>query len=93
MTDIVHNEPQCRFELIVDDRLCELDYRLDGQNMSILHTVVPTELGGRGLAALLTRAALDTARSRGWRVQPICSYAATFIQRHPEYADLVQQPL
>jgi predicted GNAT family acetyltransferase len=89
MTDIVHNEAQCRFEHIVDGYLCELDYQLDDQRMSILHTVVPTEVGGRGLAALLTCAALDTARSRGWRVQPICSYAATYIQRHPEYADLL----
>ena len=89
MNDIVHHEAQCRFEHIVDGKVCELDYRLDGQCMSILHTVVPPEAGGRGIAALLTRAALDTARSRGWRVQPVCSYAATYIERHPEYADLL----
>jgi len=89
MTDIIHHEPQCRFEHIVDGHVCELDYQLDGQRMSILHTVVPPEAGGRGIAALLTRAALDMARSRGWRVQPVCSYAATYIERHPEYADLL----
>lgn len=89
MTGIVHHEPQGRFEYIADGYVCELDYRLDGQQMSILHTIVPTEVAGRGIAALLTRAALDTAYSRGWRIQPICSYAAAYIQRHSEYADLL----
>jgi predicted GNAT family acetyltransferase len=89
MTDIVHNESQGRFEHIVDGRICELDYQLDGQRMSIMHTVVPPELGGKGIAALLNRAALDTARDRGWRVEPVCSYTAAFIERHPEYADLL----
>jgi predicted GNAT family acetyltransferase len=89
MTDIVHNEPQCRFEHIVDGHFCELGYQLDDQCMSILHTLVPAEAGGRGIAALLNRAALDTARIRGWRVQPLCSYTATYIQRHPEYTDLL----
>jgi len=89
MTDIIHHEPQCRFEHVADGHICKIDYQLDGQCMSILHTIVPAEVGGRGIAALLTRAALDTARSRGWRVQPVCSYAATYIQRHSEYADLL----
>jgi predicted GNAT family acetyltransferase len=90
MTDIVHREAQGRFECIVEGHCCELDYRLDGNDMVILHTGVPPEVGGRGIAADLTRATLDTARQRGWRVRPLCSYAAAYIRRHPEYADLVE---
>lgn len=89
MTDIVHHESQGRFECTVDGYRCELDYRLTGNRMTILHTGVPAQVGGRGIAAELTRYALDTARSRGWKVQPLCSYSASFFQRHPEYADLL----
>jgi hypothetical protein len=32
---------------------------------------------------------LRRARRERWRVTPNCSYAAAYIQRHPEYADLV----
>ena len=89
MTAITHDETQGRFECTVDGSPCELDYRLDGARMAIVHTGVPQQVGGRGIAAELTRAALDTARSRGWKVLPLCSYAAAYFRRHPEYSDLL----
>ncbi|MCX7223676.1 MAG: N-acetyltransferase, partial [Burkholderiales bacterium] len=48
-----------------------------------------SKVGGQGLAAALTRVALEHAKQQGWRVVPRCSYAAVYIQRHPEYAGLV----
>jgi uncharacterized protein len=89
MTAITHDETRGRFECVVDGLRCELDYRLEGARMAIFHTGVPSQIGGRGIAADLTRAALDTARSRGWKVLPLCSYAAAYIRRHPEYSDLL----
>jgi len=50
---------------------------------------VPTAIGGRGLAAGLVTAALQYARAQGMTVVPACAYAALFLQRHPEYADLL----
>ena len=87
--NITHDETQCRFGCIVDGYHCQLDYRLDGQRMIVLYTGVPHQVGGRGIAADLTRVALDTARTRGWHVVPLCTYAAAYIRRHPEYADLL----
>jgi hypothetical protein len=60
-----------------------LDYELDGKVMSITHTRVPREIGGRGVAAELMRTALDLATANGWTVKPICSYAAAYMARHP----------
>jgi predicted GNAT family acetyltransferase len=60
-----------------------LDYELDGDVMTITHTGVPAAIGGRGIAALLMRAAVDAARAAGWRIVPQCSYAAAFLRRHP----------
>jgi len=86
---IEFNENQQRFEWTEDGALSVLDYQLNGNVMTITHTGVPEAVGGRGIAADLTRHALDTARSRGWKVRPVCSYAAVYIKRHPEYQDLV----
>jgi predicted GNAT family acetyltransferase len=53
------------------------------------HTYVPPSLEGRGIAGALVRAALEHARTAGWRVQPACSYVAAYMRRHPETADLL----
>jgi predicted GNAT family acetyltransferase len=87
--DIQHRAATRRFEANVDGYLCELDYNLRDQVMTITHTGVPEQVGGRGIASELVRAAVDTARREGWKVVPACSYAQVWIQRHPEYADLL----
>lgn len=86
--NISHDRHAHRFETRVDGALCELDYTLDDAVMTITHTGVPAEVGGRGIAAALVQAAMDEARTQGWKVVPACSYAAAWMQRHPEYADL-----
>ena len=86
---ITHNPAQQRFEWLEDGILCVLDYRLSGKLMTIVHTGVPEAVGGQGIAADLTQAALDTASAHGWKVRPVCSYAAAYLQRHPQYQELM----
>jgi predicted GNAT family acetyltransferase len=83
-----HDSAGQQFNVEVDGHLGVLDYRLRDGVMTITHTGVPEAIGGRGIAAELTRFALDTARANGWKVVPACSYAAVFMRRHPEYGDL-----
>jgi len=86
---IEHDEAARRFHTTVEGHLCVLDYVLDGKVASYVHTGVPSPVGGRGIAADLVRFGLDTARARGWRVRPVCSYVAAYVRRHPEYQDLM----
>lgn len=86
---IQHDRGIHRFHTKVDGASCVLDYSLAANVMTITHTGVPAEVGGRGIASVLTRFALDTARSERWKVIPACSYAAAWVQRHPDYADLL----
>jgi uncharacterized protein len=88
MTVVTQDPRQSRFTATVDGVLCVLDYQLQGDTMAIEHTGVPSQVGGRGNAAELTRSALDTARANGWKVRPLCSYAEVYMRRHPEYNDL-----
>ena len=89
---ISHDRQAGRFETQVEGHRCELDYFLDeavgATVMTITHTGVPAEVGGRGIAAALVQAAMDEARAQGWKVRPACSYAAVWLRRHPEYAGL-----
>lgn len=89
---IQHDRTAHRFETWVDGAKCELDYTLAAHLtttvMTITHTGVPPEVGGRGIASTLVQAAFDAARNEGWKVAPVCSYAAVWIGRHPEYRAL-----
>jgi len=88
LCSVRHDAERRRFETTVDGHDCEIDYRLNGKVMTITHTGVPAPVGGRGIAAEMTRFALETARTNGWKVVPACSYAAAYMQRHPEFDDL-----
>jgi uncharacterized protein len=85
---IDHDTAAHRFTCTVDGQRCVLDYVLSGITMTITHTGVPEAVGGRGIASALTFAAMDTARREGWQVVPACSYAALWLRRHADYADL-----
>ena len=52
------------------------------------HTLVPPEIGGRGVAGKLVEALMADAREHGFKIEPQCSYVAAAIKRHPEWADL-----
>ncbi|MGN6314226.1 MAG: GNAT family N-acetyltransferase [Rhodanobacteraceae bacterium] len=90
MTLQVRHDPGKRaFTVEVGGYTGTLDYDLRGTTMTITHTLVPEAIGGRGVAADLTRVALETARANGWKVVPMCSYAVAYLRRHPEYNDLL----
>jgi predicted GNAT family acetyltransferase len=52
------------------------------------HTLVPPELGGRGIAGKLVEALIADAREQGFKVVPECSYVAAAFAKHPEWAEL-----
>lgn len=87
---IVHNVVASRFEVQVDGLLSICDYRRRDGVLVLPHTVVPPELQGRGIAAALVEAALAHARAEGLRVDPVCSYVAVHLRRHPRHADLLR---
>jgi uncharacterized protein len=87
--EVRHNEPQHRFEAVVDGHLSVADYQMDGERMVFTHTFVPPELRGRGIAEKLVRAALEYARDQKRQIVPACSYVDVFVQRNAEFQRLV----
>ena len=91
MLQIDHDAARHRFTTTVDGERAVLDYTLTADVMTITHTEVPRPIEGRGIAAQLTRKAIDTAREHRWRVVPGCSYAAGYLARHPLDEDARKQ--
>ena len=87
---ISHEPDARRFTARLEGHEAELVYRLQHGRMSIDHTGVPEAIGGKGVAGELVKAALEYARAEGLRVVAACSYSAAYVQRHPDYADLLE---
>ena len=86
---IAHDEANQAFTTVVDGHTCVVDYSLRGHTMTITHTGVPQTVGGRGIAATLTRFAVLAAEAKGWKIVPACSYAEAWFRRNPEFAHLL----
>lgn len=90
MSDQVRDNPaRSRFELDADGYLAFSDYRRDGAVLTISHTEVPAAIGGKGIGSKLVRGVLDLIRAEGLKVVPRCSFVRAYIERHPEYRDLL----
>lgn len=88
---ITHNPAQQSFELWIDGHLSKLDYIQEGKNFVITHVGVYPEHRGQGIAAKIVEAGLQYAREHSLRVIPMCSYAAAYIRRNPQYKELTDQ--
>ena len=89
MSELIHDPARHRFSIEVDGHEAELLYEPQEGAIAIVHTGVPPEIGGRGIAADLVKAALEFARAAGLKVAARCSYAEAYVKRHREYDNLL----
>ena len=91
MTPEIHHDPVARrFYTLVEGSEAEVTYYYDGATILVIsHTGVPPPIAGRGIASELVRAVFEFARSANLKVRPACSYAAAWVQRHTQYADII----
>jgi hypothetical protein len=80
------NADASRFELTVDGQVAELVYRRRADRLILVHTGVPERLGGHGLGGRLVSAAVDRAAAEHLTVVPLCSFARSWLEQHPEVA-------
>jgi len=84
--EIRDNPDENRYEAVLTDgELAVLDYRIEGDRILFTHTGTPPKHRHKGIAARLTRHALDDAIDRGLKIAPYCPYTSWFIGRNPEY--------
>jgi hypothetical protein len=79
-----------RFEIYDGDELAGYTaYRYNGDLIAFMHTQIEPEREGQGMASQLILYALESARERGLEVLPFCPFVNGYIQRHPEWQDII----
>ncbi len=82
MTQVQHLPDAGRFQAVVESTTAYLSYERSGSTVAMTHTIVPAEIGGRGIAGELTRTAVEWARAEGLTIDPQCSYVRSWLARH-----------
>lgn len=90
---VVDVPERSRYEVSVDGEVIGFSaYHLIADGVLALpHVEVEPAFGGRGVASELMRESLDHIRSKDLKVVPICPFAQAFLERNPDYADLVHE--
>src|SRR5512143_2646599 len=92
--EVADHPESMRFEIRVDDALAGFaQYVRRGGRVVFVHTEIDPAYEGQGLGSKLAAGALDSARATGEPVVPLCPFIHAYIERHPEYADLVDTKL
>ena len=86
MTEVRDNPGRHRFEMEERGQIVFADYRRNGVRLIIDHVEAPVSLRGTGAAGRFMEGLVAAARAEGSIIVPICSYAAVWLQRHPELA-------
>jgi predicted GNAT family acetyltransferase len=93
MTDapnsVTDNAQAHRFELIENGMTAFADYHRHGDRLTIPHVEAPAGLQGTGAAGRLMEGLVEHARADHLKIVPVCPYAAAWLKRHPEHADVL----
>jgi predicted GNAT family acetyltransferase len=54
------------------------------------HTLVPGTLRGTGTASALVEALITDARTKGYRIVPLCPFVRAQSQKYLEWSDVIQ---
>ncbi len=90
---VIKQEPHAgkmRYVTVVDGHESEMTYLTpDAKKIVIDHTVVPSELKGRGVGQALVLRAVEDARKGGYKIAPTCPFAKAQLEKHKEWQDVL----
>lgn len=89
--NIRHNPEQSRYEAYnsAGQQVGHLAYEDMGTAALLTHTEIDPGYGGQGYGTELVRGALEGFREQGKMIVPECVFVAAFLQKNPEYLELV----
>ena len=82
---VQNDETKNKFYALVEGREAHVEYAHSGDVYNLMHTFVPEELRGHGVADELVQAALDQIKAQDAKFIPTCPFVQAFLKRHPEY--------
>lgn len=87
---VVDVPAKSRYELRLGNEVAGVvAYARHGDVVDLRHTEIDASHEGEGLGGTLARGVLDDIRARGLEVRPTCPFIKGWIEKHPDYEDLV----
>jgi predicted GNAT family acetyltransferase len=83
--DLLNNKESQQFEMYVDGKKSFIEYQQEDDVLYLVHTEVPEEQGGKGIAADLVEKTFNYIEEQNLKVVPECSYVQAFLKRNPDW--------
>ena len=88
---ITDHKEMMRFELNVEGHIAFTEYERNGNRIFLIHTEVPKEIEGHGIAGALVEKILQHIEANGWKLVPYCPYVQSYLRRHPDWKRILDQ--
>jgi predicted GNAT family acetyltransferase len=87
--DLIDNTGKRRYEFHVGAEVPRLEYIRAADKIYLTHTEVPHSLAGKGIGSALIGAVLKDIKRQGLTLIPLCPFVALYLNRNPEWKELV----
>ncbi|HEY6435715.1 MAG TPA: GNAT family N-acetyltransferase [Ignavibacteriaceae bacterium] len=88
---VIHEKDNKRFIIYFEGKETYVEYSLHNNEIDLNHTYTNPALRGKGLAALVVKAAFEFAKENNLKVIPTCSYVQAFARKNEQYSDLIKE--
>jgi predicted GNAT family acetyltransferase len=89
--NIINNEATQQFQIEMDGTKALLQYRFYKNDIALMHTEVPKNLEGKGIATALAHYALEWAKENNKKVMVYCPFVGAYVKKHPEYNSIIDR--
>jgi len=86
---VIHEKENKRFIIYFEGKETYVEYAMHNNEMDLNHTYTHPSLRGKGLAALVVKAAFVFAKENNLKVIPTCSYVQAFVRKNEQFKELV----
>jgi predicted GNAT family acetyltransferase len=93
MANVEHDAESNAYFLVVDgERIGTANYVISDDTITFTHTEIDPEKREAGMGSELVEGALENVRTATeYRVVAQCPFVSSWIEEHPEYADLLSR--
>ncbi|MDR0988956.1 MAG: N-acetyltransferase [Prevotellaceae bacterium] len=87
--ELFNNTESQQYEFHVENCTPRIEYIQTDNDIYLTRTEVPFGLGGKGIGSWLVEKTLRNLQKEGRRVVPLCPFITVYINKHPEWKQLV----
>ena len=88
---LVKNEIGRRFEMKVEYYTAIIEYKEAPGKIILIHTEVPPELEGKGVATAIIEKTLNYIEKNQYKLIPLCPFVVAYLKRHPAWKRILDE--